>query len=39
MQNQRTNTMGAKFVAKDERDWQPAPAPNTSSLTTLKSAA
>jgi DNA polymerase len=31
--------MGAKFVAKDERDWQPAPAPNTSSLTTLKSAA
>ena len=31
--------MGAKFAAKDERDWQPAPAPNTSSLATLKSAA
>jgi uracil-DNA glycosylase family protein len=31
--------MGAKFVAKDERDWQPAPAPDTSSLTTLKNAA
>jgi DNA polymerase len=31
--------MGAKFAAKDERDWRPAPAPNTSSLATLKSAA
>ena len=31
--------MGAKFVAKDERDWRPAPVPKTSSLTTLKSAA
>ena len=31
--------MVAKFVAKDERDWQPAPAPNTSSLGTLKDAA
>jgi uracil-DNA glycosylase family protein len=31
--------VGAKFVAKDEEDWQPAPAPDTSSLTTLKSAA
>ena len=31
--------MGAKFVAKDERDWQPAPATETSSLATLKSAA
>jgi uracil-DNA glycosylase family protein len=31
--------MAAKFVAKDERDWRPAPAPNTSSLGTLKSAA
>jgi uracil-DNA glycosylase len=31
--------MGAKFVAKNERDWQPAPAPNTSSLAALKSAA
>jgi DNA polymerase len=29
----------AKFVAKDERDWQPAPAPQTSSLATLKNAA
>jgi uracil-DNA glycosylase family protein len=28
-----------KFVAKDERDWTPAPTPETSSLTTLKSAA
>jgi uracil-DNA glycosylase family protein len=31
--------MGAKFVARDERDWQPAPMPETSSLATLKSAA
>lgn len=31
--------MGSKFVARDERDWQPAPAPETSSLATLKSAA
>jgi DNA polymerase len=29
----------AQFVAKDERDWQPAPAPETSSLTVLKNAA
>jgi DNA polymerase len=28
-----------KFVAKDERDWRPAPAPDTSSLTTLEKAA
>src|SRR5438046_625477 len=27
-----------KFVAKDERDWQAAPAPATSSLTTLRRA-
>ncbi|MCA1660211.1 MAG: hypothetical protein LC642_06710 [Verrucomicrobiaceae bacterium] len=25
-----------KFGAKDERDWRPAPAPETSSLTTLR---
>jgi uracil-DNA glycosylase len=31
--------MGTKFVAKDERDWRPAPVPETSSLTALKSAA
>jgi uracil-DNA glycosylase len=31
--------VSTKFVAKDERDWQPAPAPDSSSLTTLKSAA
>jgi len=31
--------MGAKFVAKNERDWRPAPAPGTSSLAALKSAA
>ena len=29
----------AKFVAKDEADWQPAPAPETSSLTILRNAA
>ena len=29
----------AKFVAKDEDDWRPAPAPDTSSLTTLRNAA
>src|SRR4051812_1200176 len=28
-----------KFVAKDETDWRPAPAPATSSLTTLRRAA
>jgi uracil-DNA glycosylase family protein len=28
-----------KFVAKDERDWVPAPAPVTSSLSTLRKAA
>ena len=39
MRSDRTNIVGAKFVAKDERDWQLAPAPNTSSLATLKSAA
>jgi len=27
-----------KFVAKNERDWIPAPVPDTSSLTTLRSA-
>ena len=31
--------MSAKFVAKDERDWIPAPVPKTSSLGTLKAAA
>jgi uracil-DNA glycosylase family protein len=31
--------VAAKFVAKDERDWIPAPAPDTTSLTTLKEAA
>jgi uracil-DNA glycosylase family protein len=30
--------MGAKFVAKDERDWRPAPVPETSSLTALRNA-
>jgi uracil-DNA glycosylase len=29
----------AKFVAKDEEDWRPAPAPDSSSLTTLRNAA
>jgi uracil-DNA glycosylase family protein len=29
----------AKFVAEEEDDWRPAPAPNSSSLTTLRSAA
>ena len=28
-----------KFIAKDERSWEPAPAPETSSLTTLRNAA
>jgi DNA polymerase len=31
--------VSTKFVATDERDWRPAPAPKTSSLTTLKNAA
>ncbi|MFZ1218884.1 MAG: UdgX family uracil-DNA binding protein [Chthoniobacterales bacterium] len=31
--------MATKFVAKSERDWIPAPAPETSSLTALKKAA
>lgn len=31
--------MATKFVARNERDWIPAPAPETSSLATLKSAA
>jgi uracil-DNA glycosylase family protein len=31
--------MRAKFVAKDQRDWRPAPAPDTSNLTTLQKAA
>src|SRR2546423_9524360 len=35
----RTIIMSAKFVAQDERDWIPAPTPDTSSLTTLRSAA
>jgi uracil-DNA glycosylase len=39
VRNQRTNIVSKKFVAKDERDWQPAPAPAASSLTTLKNAA
>jgi DNA polymerase len=38
-QNGRTTIVGAKLVATDERDWQPAPTPETSSLATLKSAA
>src|SRR4051812_40773537 len=29
----------AKFVAKDEADWRPAPAPDSTSLTTLRTAA
>jgi DNA polymerase len=29
----------ARFVAKDDRDWRPAPAPNSSSLRTLRNAA
>jgi uracil-DNA glycosylase family protein len=29
----------AKFVAKDEEDWRPAPAPDSTSLTTLRTAA
>jgi probable DNA metabolism protein len=29
----------AKFAAKDEEDWQPAPTPETSSLTALRTAA
>jgi uracil-DNA glycosylase family protein len=29
----------AKFVAKDETDWRPAPAPGSTSLTTLRTAA
>jgi len=39
VQNGRTIIVAAKFVAKNERDWRPAPAPGTSSLTTLKNAA
>jgi uracil-DNA glycosylase family protein len=31
--------MATKFVAKDERDWRPAPVPDTASLTNLKRAA
>jgi uracil-DNA glycosylase family protein len=31
--------MGAKFVAKGERDWRPAPAPDSSSLNTIAKAA
>ena len=31
--------MATKFVAKNEREWIPAPVPETSSLATLKSAA
>ena len=31
--------MATKFIAKNERDWIPAPVPETSSLATLKSAA
>ena len=31
--------VSTKFVAKNERDWIPAPVPDTSSLTTLRSAA
>src|SRR5687767_15153583 len=37
--NREQSGMAAKFVAKDENDWQPAPAPKTSSLTTLRNAA
>ena len=31
--------MAAKFVAKNERDWVPAPTPDTTSLATLRNAA
>lgn len=31
--------VATKFVAKNEREWIPAPVPETSSLTTLKTAA
>jgi uracil-DNA glycosylase family protein len=31
--------MATKFMAKDERDWRPAPVPDTASLTNLKRAA
>jgi uracil-DNA glycosylase len=35
----RTTNVGAKFVAKDERDWRPAPVPDSSSLATIAKAA
>jgi DNA polymerase len=35
----RKEDVATKFVAKDEKDWIPAPVPDTSSPTTLKSAA
>ena len=35
----RKTSVAAKFVAKTEEDWRPAPAPNSSSLTTLRAAA
>src|SRR5437868_10465485 len=38
MQKTRRINMGTKFVAKNERDWIPAPVPDTSSLTMLRSA-
>jgi uracil-DNA glycosylase len=31
--------VATKFVAKDERDWRPAPSPDSTSLTTLRNAA
>ncbi|MEY2500822.1 MAG: uracil-DNA glycosylase [Verrucomicrobiota bacterium] len=37
--NHRNNIVTTKFVARDEQDWRPAPAPDTSSLTTLRRAA
>jgi uracil-DNA glycosylase family protein len=35
----RRRIIVAKFVAKNDRDWEPAPAPDSSSLTTLRTAA
>ena len=35
----RRTVVATKFVAKNERDWIPAPVPETRSLTTLKTAA
>src|SRR4051812_36413168 len=35
----RSHYMGKKFVSTNERDWIPAPVPETESLTTLRAAA